>query len=194
MNRPESLLHKELDGECTASEGVELDRSEWTNPDLRRSRDAWRRTKAAMSALGPTNPPVPVDRWAQNILQHTRPPTAPEGGASANPTGWVDRIGSAVALGRLVRVVRSVAGENAGGWTSDNPPAPSRSLRVWPWGAWGLAATAGLLVFLWPDAMESTALAPSASLRGASPVAPVEVRIDAPAVDERDQVPVSIRF
>lgn len=75
MKRTETLINKELDGDLSHSEAVELDRAEWTNPDLRRTRHGWQRTKRALESLGPEQPRVPVDRWAAAVSKEVRPRT-----------------------------------------------------------------------------------------------------------------------
>lgn len=76
MKRTKTLMIKELDGDLSASEAVELDRAELTDPDLRRARQAWLRTTAAMKSLDPGVPRVPVDRWATRVAADLRPTTS----------------------------------------------------------------------------------------------------------------------
>ncbi|MEM7675537.1 MAG: hypothetical protein AAF449_05990 [Myxococcota bacterium] len=73
MKRTESLMNKDLDGELSHSESVELDRSERTDPDLRRTRDAWQRATRALATIEPQAPRFPVDAWAHQIHVATRP-------------------------------------------------------------------------------------------------------------------------
>ena len=73
MKRAETLILKELDGELSRSEAVELERAEWTNPDIRRSRDGWQRTTQALGELGPQAVRIPVDSWASRIADEAKP-------------------------------------------------------------------------------------------------------------------------
>ncbi len=76
MKRTKTLMIKELDGDLSPSEAVELERAELTDPDLRRARQAWLRTTAAMKSLGPDTPRVPVDRWATRVVTDLQPTTS----------------------------------------------------------------------------------------------------------------------
>ncbi|MEL7370101.1 MAG: hypothetical protein AAFN74_14370 [Myxococcota bacterium] len=73
MKRTESLMNKDLDGDLSHSESVELERSEWTDPDLRRTRDAWQRATNALAGIESTSPKLPIDAWAHQVHLATRP-------------------------------------------------------------------------------------------------------------------------
>ena len=73
MKRMTMLMSKELDGDITPSEEVELKRAEWTDGEFRRERRGWQRTRAAFEALQAGTPKIPVDQWAKRVHTEARP-------------------------------------------------------------------------------------------------------------------------
>ena len=166
MKRTETLMNKELDGDLSPSEAVELERAEWTNPDLRRSRKGWQRVTDALNELGPRSPKVPVDQWAAQIVQQSQP-RIPWWVRMAD--GWADVRWRPMAVAACA--VATTTFVLVSQWPV--PAVPSS----------GLSSTAR---FQNPQARLQRRVQP--------PPAPVEIRVDDRVSDDRDDAPVSIRF
>lgn len=157
MKRTEALMNKELDGEITRSELVELDRGERTDPDIRRTRRAWQRTTSAFEALGEVAPRVPVEQWSSRVYVASRP---------RRP--W----------------------QEVWSWLREELQA-----RPWTVGACSVGMTAAFALVVWSGSSSPTDTVTTAEWDAhfqAPP--PVEIRLAAPSVDDRDDSLVSIRF
>ena len=168
--REDALVSKELDGDLSRSEAMELERAEWTNPDIRRTRRGWQRTASAMSNLGPARPKIPVEQWAGRIMAQARPRAS-----------------------RWTLVLRWLDSVVDGGWS--HPLAMSvcglaavAAVAVVAWlSALDSRGTVGVpTAQLTPEVLAEDVPMP--------PPAPVEIRVAGPDVEERDDVLVSIRF